>query len=36
LIDKRGEVRYEGFGEFHVGDATYHKWDQQIRELLAE
>jgi thiol-disulfide isomerase/thioredoxin len=36
LIDQRGEVRYEGFGEFHVGDATYHKWDQQIRELLAE
>jgi thiol-disulfide isomerase/thioredoxin len=36
LIDKRGQVRYEGFGEFHVGDATYHNWDQRIRELLAE
>ena len=36
LIDKRGQVRYEGFGEFHVGDATHHQWDQRIRELLAE
>ena len=36
LIDKRGRVRHEGFGEFHVGDATYHNWDQRIRDLLAE
>ncbi len=36
LIDKRGQVRYEGFGEFHVGDATYRRWDREIRELLAE
>jgi thiol-disulfide isomerase/thioredoxin len=36
LIDKRGRVRYEGSGEFHVDDATYHKWDRRIRELLAE
>lgn len=36
LIDRRGRVRYEGFGEFHVGDATYATWDRRIRVLLAE
>jgi thiol-disulfide isomerase/thioredoxin len=36
LIDKRGQIRYEGAGEFHVGDATYQTWDRRVRELLAE
>ena len=36
LIDKKGRVRYEGAGEFHVGDATYQLWDGRIRELLNE
>ena len=36
LIDKQGRIRYEGAGEFHVGDATYQLWESRIRELLAE
>jgi len=36
LIDKRGNVRYEGYGEFHLNDGSYRTWDQRIRELLAE
>ena len=36
LIDKRGQIRYEGAGEFHVGDTNYQYWDGRIRELLAE
>ena len=36
LIDKHGVIRYEGAGEFHLNDATYAKWDNRIRELLAE
>ena len=36
LIDKKGRIRYEGAGEFHLNDANYAKWDQRIRELLAE
>jgi thiol-disulfide isomerase/thioredoxin len=36
LIDKRGNVRYEGAGEFHLQDRTYREWDARIRELLAE
>jgi len=36
LIDKRGNIRYEGYGEFHLNDATYGTWDHRIRELLAE
>jgi len=36
LIDKRGRIRYEGVGEFHVGDAKHRLWEQRIRELLAE
>jgi thiol-disulfide isomerase/thioredoxin len=36
LIDKRGAVRYEGYGEFHLNDESYRTWDQRIRELLAE
>ena len=36
LIDKKGEVRYEGAGEFHLNDRIYQTWDQRIRELLSE
>ncbi len=36
LIDKRGRIRYEGAGEFHVGDPTYGAWEERIRALLAE
>jgi thiol-disulfide isomerase/thioredoxin len=36
LIDKRGVVRYEGYGEFHLNDGTYASWDRRIRELLDE
>ena len=36
LIDKRGNIRYEGYGEFHLGDGSYRLWDGRIRELLAE
>jgi thiol-disulfide isomerase/thioredoxin len=36
LIDKQGVIRYEGAGEFHLNDAAYAKWDNRIRELLAE
>ena len=36
LIDKKGNIRYEGYGEFHVGDQWYKQWDGRIRELLAE
>jgi len=36
LIDKKGQIRYEGAGEFHVGDATYQGWDGKLRELLEE
>jgi thiol-disulfide isomerase/thioredoxin len=36
LIDKRGRIRYEGAGEFHLGDANYRLWEDRIRELLAE
>ncbi len=36
LIDKRGRIRHEGAGEFHVGDPTYRSWEQRIRALLAE
>jgi len=36
LIDKRGNVRYEGYGEFHLNDGTYRTWDERIRGLLAE
>jgi thiol-disulfide isomerase/thioredoxin len=36
LIDKRGRIRYEGAGEFHVGDRTHRSWEQRIRALLAE
>ena len=36
LIDKKGRIRYEGAGEFHLNDATYQLWDGRIRELLNE
>jgi len=36
LIDKRGNIRYEGYGEFHLNDGSYQTWDGRIRELLAE
>lgn len=36
LIDRRGNIRYEGYGEFHVGDQTHQQWDGRIRKLLAE
>ena len=36
LIDRKGNIRYEGYGEFHVGDKWYQQWDARIRELLAE
>ena len=36
LIDKRGNVRYQGYGEFHLNDGSYRTWDTRIRELLAE
>jgi thiol-disulfide isomerase/thioredoxin len=36
LIDKKGVIRYEGAGEFHLNDRNYDLWDQRIRELLAE
>ena len=36
LIDKRGNIRYEGAGEFHLNDRTYQLWQHRIEELLAE
>ena len=36
LIDKRGVIRYEGYGEFHLNDGNYQLWDRRIRELLEE
>ena len=36
LIDKRGNIRYEGYGEFHLNDGSYRTWDHRIQELLAE
>jgi hypothetical protein len=36
LIDKGGRIRYEGAGEFHVGDRTYRVWEHRIQALLAE
>lgn len=36
LIDKKGNIRYEGYGEFHVGDGSYKRWSQRIEELIAE
>ena len=36
LIDRRGNIRYAGYGEFHLNDGAYRMWDGRIRELLAE
>lgn len=36
LIDKRGNIRYEEFGEVHVGDKRYDAWEARIEALLAE
>jgi thiol-disulfide isomerase/thioredoxin len=36
LIDRKGRIRYEGAGEFHVGDVNYHLWEGRIRDLLEE
>lgn len=36
LIDRKGNIRYEGYGEFHVGDQRYQQWDARIKELIAE
>ncbi len=36
LIDKRGKVRYEGYGEVHVGDKSNAQWERRIEALLAE
>ena len=36
LIDKRGNIRYEGAGEFHLNDRNYRLWQHRIEELLAE
>jgi thiol-disulfide isomerase/thioredoxin len=36
LIDKRGIIRYTGYGEFHLDDGDFRIWDRRIQELLAE
>jgi hypothetical protein len=36
LIDKRGKIRFTGYGEFHLNDADFRAWDGRIRELLTE
>jgi thiol-disulfide isomerase/thioredoxin len=36
LIDKQGRIRYEGYGEFHIGDRWHQQWAQRIETLLAE
>jgi len=36
LIDKRGQIRYEGYGEFHSGDGADTQWRARIDALLRE
>jgi thiol-disulfide isomerase/thioredoxin len=36
LIDKQGKIRYEGYGEFHIGDQWHTEWAKRIEALLAE
>jgi alkyl hydroperoxide reductase subunit AhpC len=36
LIDKKGQIRHEGYGEVHVGDAAHAEWVRRIDALLAE
>lgn len=36
LIDRRGNIRYEGYGEFHLNDGQYSEWSARIEKLLKE
>ena len=36
LIDKRGRIRYEGYGEFHLNDSNYRLWTGRIEGLIGE
>ena len=36
LIDRHGQIRYEGYGEFHIGDRHHQLWDARVRALLDE
>lgn len=36
LIDRKGQIRWEGYGEFHVGDRWHAQWEGRIQALLAE
>ena len=36
LIDEKGMIRTESYGEFHVGDAEHEQWRRRIEQLLAE
>jgi thiol-disulfide isomerase/thioredoxin len=36
LIDGRGRIRYEGYGEFHENDDTHQEWSRRIERLLDE
>jgi thiol-disulfide isomerase/thioredoxin len=36
LIDRKGNIRHEGYGEFHVGDGWHAEWEHRIQQLLAE
>lgn len=36
LIDRQGNIRFEGAGEFHLHDAEYDRWDARLQALLAE
>lgn len=36
LIDRKGMIRTETYGEFHVGDAEHERWRRRIEQLLAE
>jgi len=36
LVDKRGIIRYTGYGEFHLNDGDFREWDRRIARLLAE
>ena len=36
LIDRKGNIRYEGYGEFHPDDRSFAIWQSRIESLLAE
>lgn len=36
LIDRKGYIRYEGYGEFHPGDREHELWGERIQSLLGE